>query len=329
MVAYIIRRLLYAVLTIWSISVLAFVIIHLPSGDYVTSYIASMSASGSAVSEGEAQALREQLGLDQSIYVQYFKWIGLILQGNFGMAMEWGRPVLDVIGDRLALTIVISLAAIVFTWALALPIGIFSAVHRYSLLDYIFTFVGFIGLAVPGFMLALLVMYFGYSWFGLNVGGLFSPEFAEAPWSIAKVWDLITHLPVPAFVLGISGTAQMIRIMRSNLLDELRKPYVVSSRARGLAENRVIMKYPVRVAMNPFVSTIGYLLPYVVSGSIIVSLVLSLPTIGPLLLKALIAQDMFLAGSIVLLLGVMTVIGTFISDLLLMWIDPRIRLGRH
>ena len=329
MIAYIIRRLLYAVLTIWSISVLAFIIIHLPSGDYVTSYIASMSASGSAVSEGEAIALREQLGLDQPIYVQYFKWMGLIMQGNFGMAMEWGRPVLDVIGDRLALTVVISLAAIVFTWALALPIGIFSAVHRYSLLDYIFTFVGFIGLAVPGFMLALLVMYFGYSWFGLNVGGLFSPEFAEAPWSIAKVWDLITHLPVPAFVLGISGTAQMIRIMRSNLLDELRKPYVVSSRARGLAENRVIMKYPVRVAMNPFVSTIGYLLPYVVSGSIIVSLVLSLPTIGPLLLKALIAQDMFLAGSIVLLLGVMTVIGTFISDLLLMWIDPRIRLGRH
>jgi peptide/nickel transport system permease protein len=329
MIAYISRRFLYALLTIWSISVLAFIIIHLPSGDYVTSYIASMSASGSAVSEGEAQALRTQLGLDQSIYVQYFKWMGLIMQGNFGMAMEWGRPVIDVIGDRLTLTIVISLAAIVFTWSLALPIGIYSAVHRYSFLDYLFTFIGFIGLAIPGFMLALLVMYFGFSIFGLSVGGLFSPAFAEEPWSLAKIWDLIKHLPVPAFVLGISGTAQMIRIMRSNLLDELRKPYVVSARARGLAEKRVIMKYPVRVALNPFVSTIGYLLPYVVSGSIIVSLVLSLPTIGPLLLKALIAQDMFLAGSIVLLLGVMTVIGTFISDLMLMWIDPRIRLGRQ
>ena len=245
------------------------------------------------------------------------------------MAMEWGRPVSDVIGDRLSLTIVISLAAIVFTWALALPIGIYSAVYRYSLLDYIFTFIGFIGLAIPGFMLALIIMYVAFAHFGANVGGLFSADFAEAPWSLAKVWDLTKHLPIPAIVLGVSGTAQMIRIMRSNLLDELRKPYVMTARARGLSEYRVIMKYPVRVALNPFVSTIGYLLPYVVSGSIIVSLVLSLPTVGPLLLKALIAQDMFLAGTIVLLLGVMTVIGTFISDLLLMWVDPRIRLGRQ
>jgi len=329
MATYIVKRLLLAVLTVIAISVLAFAIIHLPPGDYVTSYIASMSASGSAVSEGEAIAMREQLGLDKPIWIQYLKWMGLILQGNFGMAMEWGRPVADVIGDRLTLTIVISLAAIVFTWALALPIGIYSAVHRYSALDYIFTFVGFIGLAVPGFMLALIVMYVGFVWLGLNVGGLFSPEYAEAPWSAAKVWDLIAHLPVPAIVLGISGTAQMIRIMRSNLLDELRKPYVMTARARGLPESRVIMKYPVRVALNPFVSTIGYLLPYVVSGSLIVSMVLSLPTVGPLLLKALIAQDMFLAGTIILLLGVLTVIGTFISDLLLMWIDPRIRLGRN
>ena len=327
MVAYIVRRLLLAVLTVWAISVLSFAIIHLPPGDYVTSYIASMSASGSAVSEGEAKAMREQLGLDQPITVQYAKWMGLMLQGNFGMAMEWGRPVSDVIGDRMSLTVVISLAAIVFTWAVALPIGIYSAVYRYSFLDYAFTFIGFIGLAIPGFMLALIVMYVGFAWFGANVGGLFSPEFAEAPWSWARVWDLTVHLPIPAIVLGISGTAQLIRIMRSNLLDELRKPYVMTARARGLAEHRVILKYPVRVALNPFVSTIGYLLPYVVSGSIIVSLVLSLPTVGPLLLKALIAQDMFLAGTIVLLLGVLTVIGTFLSDLLLMWVDPRIRLG--
>jgi len=329
MVAYVVRRLVLAVMTVWAISVLSFMIIHLPPGDYVTSYIASMSASGSAVSEGEAQALREQLGLNQPITVQYAKWMGLIMTGNFGMAMEWGRPVADVIGDRLTLTMVISIAAIVFTWAIALPIGIFSAVKPYSFLDYAFTLIGFVGLAIPGFLLALVVMYVGFAYFGANVGGLFSPDFAEAPWSMAKIWDLTKHLPIPAIVLGVAGTAQLIRIMRSNLLDELRKPYVMTARARGLSEYRVVMRYPVRVALNPFISTIGYLLPYVVSGSIIVSLVLSLPTVGPLLLKALIAQDMFLAGTIILLLGVMTVIGTFISDLLLMWVDPRIRLGRE
>src|SRR5512143_1262832 len=329
MIAYVVRRLLLAVLTVWAISVLSFAIIHLPPGDYVTSYIASMSASGSAVSEGEAKAMREQLGLDQPITVQYVKWMGLMLQGNFGMAMEWGRPVSDVIGDRLTLTVVISLAAIIFTWAVALPIGIYSAVYRYSFLDYLFTFVGFIGLAIPGFMLALIVMYIGFVYFGANAGGLFSPEFGDAPWSMEKAWDLAKHLPIPAIVIGISGTAQMIRIMRSNLLDELRKPYVMTARARGLAETRVIMKYPVRVALNPFISILGYLLPQAVSGTVIVSMVLSLPTVGPLLLKALIAQDMFLAGTIVLMLGVMTVIGTLISDLLLMWVDPRIRLGRQ
>ena len=329
MISYIVRRFFLAVLTVLAISVLSFIIIQLPPGDYVTSYIASMSASGSAVSEGEAEALRRQLGLDRPIYVQYIRWFGLILQGNFGMAMEWGRPVRDVIGDRFWLTVVISGAAVIFTWVLALPIGIYSAVKRYSIADYIFTFIGFLGLAIPGFMLALIVMYFGFVLFDANIGGLFSPEYATAPWSLAKVQDLMKHLPVPAVVLGISGTAQMIRIMRSNLLDELRKPYVMTARARGLTESRVIMKYPVRVALNPFVSTIGYLLPFVVSGSLIVSMVLSLPTVGPLLLRALMAQDMFLAGAIVLLLGVMTVIGTFISDLLLMWIDPRIRFGRN
>jgi peptide/nickel transport system permease protein len=329
MISYIVRRFFMAILTVLAISVLAFLIIHLPPGDYVTSYIASMSASGSAVSEGEALAMREQLGLDKPVYVQYAKWMGLILQGNFGMAMEYGRPVADVIGDRLWMTVIISLAAVVFTWALALPIGIYSAVKRYSVPDYIFTFVGFLGLAIPGFMLGLMVMYIGFAYFGANVGGLFSPDYAEAPWSFGKFRDMVTHLPIPAVVLGVSGTAQMIRIMRSNLLDELRKPYVMTARARGLAEEKVILKYPVRVALNPFISTIGYLLPYVVSGSIIVSQVLNLPTVGPILLKALTAQDMFLAGTIVLLLGVMTVIGTFISDLLLMWVDPRIRLGRN
>lgn len=329
MIAYIIRRLILAILTIWAITVLSFVIIQLPPGDYVTSYIASMSSSGILVTESEAQALRIQYGLDQPIYVQYFKWMGMIAQGRFGMAIEWGRPVLDVIGDRLTLTIVISLAAIIFTWVLALPIGIYSAVRRYSIGDYIATLIGFIGLAIPGFMLALIVMYIGFKYFNASIGGLFSAEMANAPWGWAKFVDLLKHLPVVAIVLGIGGTAQMIRIMRSNLLDELRKPYVMTARARGLSEMRVIMKYPVRVALNPFVSTLGYLFPYVVSGSIIVSMVLSLPTVGPMLYHALIAQDVFLAGTIVLMLGVMTVVGTFISDLLLMWIDPRIRFEKQ
>jgi peptide/nickel transport system permease protein len=329
MIAYIVRRFFLAILTIWAISILSFLIIQLPPGDYVTSYIATMSASGNQVTEAEAEALRIQYGLDQPIHIQYLKWMGLIMRGNFGMALEWGRPVLDVIGDRLALTIVVSVAAVIFTWALALPIGIYSAVKRYSIGDYIATIIGFIGLAIPGFMLALVVMYVGFKYFDANVGGLFSAEYANAPWTWDKFVDMLKHLPIPAIVLGLGGTAQMIRIMRSNLLDELRKPYVMTARARGLSESRVIGKYPVRVALNPFVSTIGYLFPFIISGSVIVSMVLSLPTVGPLLLKALIAQDMFLAGTIMLFLGVLTVIGTFISDLLLMWIDPRIRLGRQ
>ncbi len=314
-----------AVLTLVAISMLSFVIIQLPPGDYITTYIAQQEASGSMVSEQEAASLRTLYGLDQPIYVQYVKWMGQIAQGNFGMSMQWSRPVMDVIGDRLTLTGVLSLAALAFTWMLALPIGIYSAVRQYSIGDYVFTLVGFIGLAVPSFMLALVLMYVGFAVFNTNVGGLFSSQYMDAPWSLARLQDLLRHLPLPAIVLGLAGTAQMIRIMRANLLDELRKPYVVTARAKGLSEFRAIVKYPVRVALNPFASTIGYTLPYIVSGSIIVSLVLSLPTVGPLLLNALIAQDMFLAGTIILLLGTMTVIGTFLSDLLLMWIDPRIR----
>jgi peptide/nickel transport system permease protein len=255
--------------------------------------------------------------------------VSLISRGQFGLAFEYGRPVKEVIGDRLWLTIVISLAALIVTWALALPIGIYSAVRQYSIGDYFFTFLGFIGLAVPNFLLALIILYLGFKYLGINVGGLFSPEYELAPWSWGKVWDLAKHVPVPAIILALAGTAQLVRIMRANLLDELRKPYVVTARARGLPERRVIMKYPVRAALNPFASTIGYLLPFIVSGSIIVSVVLSLPTVGPLLLRALVAQDMLLASTIIMLLGVLTVIGTFISDLLLMWIDPRIRQGIH
>jgi len=223
---------------------------------------------------------------------------------------------------------VVSVAAIIFIWVVALPIGIYSAVRQYSVGDYIFTFIGFIGIAVPNFMLALLILYISFKYFDAqSIGGLFSVKYELEPWSLAKVWDLVKHLPLPALILGLSGTAGLIRIMRANLLDELRKPYVVTARARGLSETRVIMKYPVRAALNPFASEIGYIFPFVVSGSIIVSIVMSLPTVAPVLFKALLAQDMFLAASILLLLAVMTVIGTFISDLILMWIDPRIRLG--
>jgi len=324
--AYIGRRALLAVFTVWAISVLSFAIIQLPPGDYVTSYIAQMASMGSVVSDEEAQNLRIQYGLGQPIYIQYLKWMKLVVVGNFGMSMEWRRPVTEVIGDRLLLTVVVAVASLILTWVLALPLGIFSAVRQYSAGDYVATFIGFIGLAVPNFLLALVLLYFGFILFNAHVGGLFSPDMQDAPWSLARAWDLAKHLPIPALILGLAGTAQQIRIMRANLLDELRKPYVVTARSKGLSELRVILKYPVRMALNPFASTIGYTLPYIVSGSIIVSLVLGLPTVGPLLLKALIAQDMFLAGTIVLFLGVMTVIGTLLSDVLLVWIDPRIRL---
>jgi peptide/nickel transport system permease protein len=327
MIGYVVRRLLLAVATIAAISVVAFAIIQLPPGDFVDSYIARLSSSGSMVSAQEAEAMREQYGLNKPVWVQYWKWISRVARGDFGVSLEWNRPVTEVIGDRLWLTIVISIAAIILTWGIALPIGIYSAVRQYSIADYIFTFVGFVGLAVPNFLLALIIMYLSFRYLDANVGGLFSPEYALKPWSWGKVWDLTAHLPLPALILALAGTAQLIRIMRANLLDELRRPYVITARARGLQEWRVIVKYPVRAALNPFASTIGYLLPFVVSGSIVVSLVLSLPTIGPVLLRALVAQDMFLAGAIVLLLGVLTVIGTFLSDLVLMWIDPRIRAG--
>jgi peptide/nickel transport system permease protein len=326
MLAFIARRAVLAVVTMWAISVFAFIIIQAPPGDFVDTYIANLSASGSVVSMEEAKGLRILYGLDQPVYVQYFKWMWRILVLDFGESMEWRRPVIEVIGDRLWLTVVLSFAALVLTWVIALPIGIYSAVRQYSFLDHFFTAIGFVGIAVPNFLLALIIMYFSFVLFDANVGGLFSPEFDLAPWSPAKIWDLIKHLPLPAAILALAGTAQLIRIMRANLLDELRRPYVVTARAKGLPERRVIIKYPVRASLNPFASTIAYLFPYLVSGSIIISLVLSLPTVGPLLLRALIAQDMFLAGTIILLLGIMTVIGTLISDLLLMWIDPRIRV---
>ena len=328
MVAYIVRRFLIAILTIIAASILAFTVMQLPPGDFVTSYVALLQTQGTVFTPEEQEALRVQYGLDQPMYVQYFRWVEQMSKGNFGVAFEYNRPVGEVIGDRLALTMVISIAAVIFIWVLALPIGIYSAVRQYSIGDYVFTFIGFLGVAIPNFMLALIVLYVGFKYFGAQqIGGLFSQEYELADWSLGKMWDLAKHLPLPAFVLGMAGMAELIRIMRANLLDELRKPYVVTARAKGLAETRVIMKYPVRAALNPFASTIGYLFPFIVSGSIIVSLVLSLPTVGPLLFKALIAQDLFLAGTILLMLAALTVVGTFISDLILMWIDPRIRYG--
>lgn len=327
MLAYILRRLGLAVITIWAITVVTFIILQLPPGDFVDAYVAQASAMGTAISAAEADALRHAYGLDQPFYIQYVKWLSHIVQFDFGQSFEYGRPVTEVIGDRLWLTIVLSLGAIVVTWGLALPIGIYSAVRQYSIGDYIFTFIGFVGLALPNFLLALVIMYLGLRLFNVSVGGLFSAQYALAPWSWDKVKDLLWHLPVPMLILALAGTAQLVRIMRANLLDELRRPYVVTARARGLAERRVILKYPVRAALNPFASTIGYLLPYTVSGSIIISVVLSLPTVGPLLLHSLISQDMLLGSTIILMLGVLTVLGTLLSDLLLMWIDPRIRLG--
>lgn len=326
MLGYIVRRFFSAIITMAAISVISFAIIQLPPGDYISSYIAALESTGTMVREEEAEKLREQYGLNSPFPVQYYLWISRAVKGNFGLAMEYNKPVLDVIGDRLALTIALTFVSIVFTWVLAIPIGVYSAVKQYSPGDYAFTFIGFLGLAVPNFLLALVVLYIGFAYFGASVGGLFSQEYVNQPYSIGKLWDLMNHLWLPSFILAVSGTAVLIRIMRANLLDELRKPYVVTARAKGLPEWKLVLKYPVRVALNPLVSTIGYLLPLIVSGSIIVSVVMSLPTVGPLLLKALLAQDMFLAGTIILLIGLMTVIGTFLSDLLLAWIDPRIRL---
>lgn len=326
MFIYLIRRLLYAVLTIWAVSIVAFVIIQLPPGDYVTAYLAQLAVQGSTLGMSEAENLRAYYGLDRPMYYQYYLWLERMVTGDFGYSFEHQKPVRDVIGERLLLTMILAFASVLFTWALAIPIGIFSAVRQYSIWDYLFTFLGFVGLAIPNFLLALLLMWVGFSVFGLSVGGLFSPEYLTAPWSWGRVWDLLQHLWLPTVILGTAGTAQIMRITRANVLDELRKPYVVTARAKGLSGWRLIVKYPVRIALNPVISVTAYVWPYLVSGSIIVSVVLSLPTVGPILLRSLLSQDMFLAGSIILLIGLMTVVGTFISDLLLVWADPRIKL---
>ncbi len=307
------------------ISMLSFIVIQLPPGDYLTSYVTTLENSGRQVSQEQLEALKARYGLHQPLPVQYWKWITNFLRGDMGQSFEWNQPVNELIWERLALTFAISLASLLFTWVVAFPLGVLSALKKHTWVDYTVTFVSFIGLAIPNFMLALLLMYFGFEYLGIHVGGLFSPEYADAPWSILKIKDLLSHLWVPTIVLGTAGTAGMVRIMRANLLDELGKLYVTTARAKGVANLKLIFKYPVRVAINPFISTIGWILPGLISGATITSIVLNLPTTGPLLLGALRSQDMYLAGSFIMLLSILTVIGTLLSDILLALLDPRIR----
>jgi peptide/nickel transport system permease protein len=326
MLAFIVRRVLLMIPTLFIVSVVSFTIIQLPPGDYLDSLEASFAAQGGTIDQEQLEAIKERYGLGEPVHVQYYKWMsGILLRGDFGRSFEWKRPVADLIWDRLGLTFLISICTIFFTWFVALPVGIYSAVRKYSIGDYVVTFLNFIGLAIPNFLLALVLMYIAYAALGQSVGGLFSPEYANAPWSWARVGDLLSHLWIPVVVLGTAGTAGLIRIMRANLLDELHKPYVTTARAKGLPEWRLLLRYPVRIALNPFISTVGWSLPRLVSGAIIVSVVLSLPTTGPLFLQALKSQDMYLAGSFILMLSTLTVIGTLVSDILLAWLDPRIR----
>lgn len=329
MLQYILRRILLLIPTLIAITIVSFILIQLPPGDYLTSYIAEMEASGTVFEEDQIEALKRRYGLGEPTYVQFSKWIWNVLHGDFGMSFRWNKPVRELIGERLLLTFLISFTTLMLTWLVALPIGVYSATHQYSIGDYLFTLMGFIGRGIPGFMIALILMWIALSYLGVSAGGLFSLQYRRASWSWAKVWDMLKHLWVPMVVLGMGGTAGLIRIMRANLLDELQKPYVVTARAKGLREVKLLWKYPVRLALNPFISTLGWSLPALISGATIVSVVLSLPTTGPLLLSALLSQDMYLAGSFILFLSVLTVIGTFISDILLAWLDPRIRYGKR
>ncbi len=326
MLQYILRRVLLMIPTLFVTSLVAYVIITLPPGDFATSYIANMAAQGDAQSQATARAIREEFGLDQPVVIRYLKWMqGILTRGDFGIVFEMRQPVSSVIWERVWLTLILSLGSVFITWAIAFPIGIYSAVKQYSLGDYVFTFLGFVGIAVPSFLLALVLMYLQFKYLGTTSGGLFSSELVNAPWSGEKVVDLLGHIWIPVLILAFGGTAELIRIMRANLLDELRKPYVITARAKGLPEWRVLLKYPVRLALNPFISTIGWTLPALVSGSIILSVVMNLPTTGPMLLRALQLQDMYLAGALILILSVLTIIGTLLSDILLAWLDPRIR----
>jgi len=323
---FVTRRLFTMLLSLLTISALVFIIIQLPPGDYLSNYIAELQSQGENVAQEKIDFLREQYGLDRPMVEQYFVWLGGLLQGDLGYSFEYNLPVSDVVGDRLLLTLLLNAVTIVFIYLVSFPIGIYSATHQYSWGDYGLTFLGLLGLATPNFLLALILMYLANVTFGTSIGTLMAPQYIDQPWTVGKALSVLEHLWVPVIVIGTAGTAGMIRRLRANLLDELRKQYVVTGRAKGLPPGRLLVKYPLRMALNPFVADIGNLLPQVVSGSVIVSAVMSLQTTGPLLLKALQSQDMYLAGSFLMFLAVLTVAGMFLSDVLLAVLDPRIRL---
>lgn len=328
MLQYILRRLVYTIPTLILISIVSFVLIQLPPGDFLESYAATLSAQGEGINSEQLIALKAAYGLDEPVYVQYWKWIfGILTRGDFGQSFEWRQPVASLLWERMGATLAITFSTLVFTWLLAIPIGVFSATNKYSKLDYLLTGISFVGLGIPGFMIALVLLWVTFNYFGVNLGGLFSPEYVNAPWSAGKVLDLLSHFWIPLVIVGVEGTAALIRTMRANLLDELSRPYVVAGRARGLDERTLVWEYPVRVALNPFVSTLGYALPGLISGATVISVVLNLPTAGPLLLRALQSQDMYLAGAFILLLGTLTIVGTLLSDIALAWLDPRIRFS--
>ncbi len=326
MLKFILGRAVIDVPLLFAISLVAFFLIQLPEGDYLSMYIARLRATGTNVDETEINRLTHLYGVDQPLYVQYFRWIrNIVLHRDFGRSFLWDKPVLDVIGERIALTMIISILTMAFVWVVAVPVGIYSATHQYSIFDHFFTFLGFIGLATPGFILALVVIWLSYSQLGLSVTGLFSADYVTAPWSIGKALNMLQRIWVPIVIIGLQGTAGIIRVMRSTLLDELKKQYVVTARAKGLKKIELLFKYPVRVAINPLISTIGWMLPAIISGEILVSIVLNLPTSGPVFLRAIMQQDMYLAGGFMVILSTLTVIGTLLSDVLLAWVDPRIR----
>ena len=325
--SYIARRLLFMLLLLAMLTVAVFVIIQLPPGDFLTHYVTRLEAQGVFYDQEQTEQLRRIYGLDLPMYRQYLRWLGRIASGDLGMSLQWRQPVSRLLADRLPYAVIIAVVTLLFTYAVAIPIGVYSATHQYSLTDYAVTTLGFVGLATPNFLLALILMFLANRYLGFSIGGLFSIEYIDQPWSAAKLLDMLGHLPVPIVVIGTAGTAQLIRVLRSSLLDELSRQYVITARAKGLTESRLLFRYPVRVALNPVISTVGWVLPEIFSGQVITAIVLSLPTIGPLLLAALVAQDMFLAGSLVMVTALLTLVGTFLSDILLVAVDPRIRMA--
>ena len=328
MAQFLARRLGYMCVTLFLITIVSFLVIQLPPGDYLTTLVANLQRSGQNADPAYLAALKVRYGLDQPLWTQYWKWISnIVLHGDFGQSFKYGRPVSALVAERLPWTLVLGISTLLFGWLVALPAGIYSAVRKYSVGNYVMTTFAFLGIAIPGFMIALVVAYVEFTYFGWSIGGLFSPDYVDAGWNLGKVFDLLAHLWLPVLVLGLEGVGGTIRVLRANLLDELHKPYVVTARSRGLPERRLLLRYPVRLALNPFISTAGWILPGLFGGEVIIAQVLGLPSTGPLLLDALESEDMYLAGSIILIVSVLTVVGTLISDILLAVVDPRIREG--